>query len=64
MNAEFYVSAILRDALLPFIHHPDQEHRFMQDNDPKHAFRLAKVFMELMVLTGGAHLLNRLISIQ
>ena len=44
-NADFYVSTILDDALLPFIHKTFQtrEHWFMQ---AKHVFHRAKVFME------------------
>ena len=48
MTADLYVSSILKDTLLPFIcqKYPNQEHRFMQDNDPKHVSRLARVYME------------------
>ena len=47
MDAQFYISEILTNGLLPFIESafPDG-HRFQQDNDPKHTSRLAKTFME------------------
>ena len=47
MDAQFYVSEILSNRLLPFIHDnfPDG-HCFQQDNDPKHTSRLARSFME------------------
>ena len=46
MDAEVYVN-ILKDTLLPFIsaEFPDN-HRFMQDSDPKHTRRLTKAYLE------------------
>ena len=47
VDAQFYVSEILTNGLLPFIRttFPDG-HRFQQDKDPKHTSRLASSFME------------------
>ena len=47
MDAEFYVTQILGNGLLPFVRQafPDG-YRFQQDNDPKHTSRHACQFME------------------
>ena len=46
MKKELYVE-ILEESLLPFIQstYPDT-HKFMQDNDPKHASSYARTWME------------------
>ena len=47
MDAQFYVSEILTNGLLPFNRTTfPNGHRFKQDNDPKHTSRLASSFME------------------
>ncbi|CAG2188710.1 unnamed protein product [Mytilus edulis] len=47
LKSDFFVNTILRLGLLPFIRqtYPDQ-HRFQQDNDPKHRSNLSKRFMQ------------------
>ena len=47
MDAEFYVTEIFSNGLLPFVQEtfPDG-HRFQQDNDPKHTSQHTKTFME------------------
>lgn len=46
MKAPLYVE-ILERTLLPFLwERLEEEHKFMQDNDPKHTSNLAKKFLE------------------
>lgn len=47
MKSEFFVEEILRGTLLPFVRAKfGENHRFQQDNDPKHRSKLAQTFME------------------
>lgn len=47
MDSEFYTNIILRDTLVPFFEKTfGPNHRFKQDNDPKHTSRRAKELME------------------
>ena len=45
MQADLYCN-ILEDTLIPFINVPLPNHRFMQDNDPKHTSRRAQAFLD------------------
>ena len=46
MRSDFFVEEILRNTLLPFIKENfGENHRFQQDNDPKHRSKLAQKFM-------------------
>ena len=44
---------ILKETLFPFINHFCPDHRYMQDNDPKHTSRLVKAFFDSKDVNGG-----------
>ena len=52
MEASLYCS-ILESTLIPFLHDTLPNHRFMQDNDPKHMSRVAKAFEENEINSWG-----------
>ena len=45
MEASLYCS-VLESTLIPFLRDTLPNHRFMQDNNPKHTSRVAKAFFE------------------
>ena len=47
MKSDFFVEEILKNTLLPFVRETfGVNHRFQQDNDPKHRSKLSQKFME------------------
>ena len=63
MDADLFCN-ILETTLVPFIRNNLPDHRFMQDNDPKHMSRRAQAFFEKESINGGVPLRRVLISIQ